>query len=116
MNRQSTQILEWHVESILRLHRAHNPIKRPEIVRWLRAEGVQAHERQVREAIKQLRRRGVLILSGSDGYYMAESLQEVDDFLTRELFARISDLRETADAMKRAAREQFGNAEQVRMF
>jgi hypothetical protein len=81
--------------------------------------GFQANERQIREAIKYLRRQGHLICSapGSNGgYWMAANLTELDEFGHQEFEAKISDMSETWRAMKKAAKKKFGTAVQERLF
>lgn len=73
------------------------------------------HERKVRAIIHALRRRGLLVCStpGEDGgYYLARDLAEFDEFCVRELHLKAIDMLETEQAMKRAARECFGDASQ----
>ena len=79
-------------------------IGRDELVEQMPKLGVKANERQVREAIKSLRRKGHLIgaAAGEDGgYYFCASLAEVDDFLTREFDAKIEDMAVTRAATLR---------------
>jgi hypothetical protein len=96
-----------------------NAISRTELVKAVKAQGCEAHERQVREAVKQLRRQGNLIGSAageSGGYYMLTTLAEFEEFDRCEFEAKISDMSETRTAMKRAARERFGEGVQMALF
>jgi predicted DNA-binding transcriptional regulator YafY len=71
-----------------------------------------AHERQVREIIKQLRRAGHVIgsMPGEDGgYFMCDSIGEYREFKQKEYLAKILDMQETVFAMDKAARAQFGD-------
>lgn len=76
--------------------------------------GFRASERQVREVIKQLRRRKHLICSTAQegGYYMAATRQEYDEFM-RIYAALIFSMMETKTAMDEAARQQFGDGYQM---
>lgn len=81
--------------------------------------GFAMHERQIREGIKSLRRKGYLICSaaGEDGgYYLAASRQEYEEFRLAEYAGKIADMVETMQAMDSAAREQFGEGVQARLF
>ncbi len=96
-----------------------NVIGRFALVELLGRMGWQASERVVRECIKHLRRRGHLIcgLAGvNGGYYLAETLDEFDAFDRAEFEAKIADMSETRSAMKKAARQQFGEGVQLSMM
>jgi hypothetical protein len=70
-------------------------------------------ERILRDRIKQLRRAGFLIGSapGEDGgYYLIVDSREFEAFMRKEFMAKIGDMSETAKAMRYAAAEQFGPA------
>jgi hypothetical protein len=86
----------------------------------LRALGFRLSDpRQMREAIKALRRDGHLICSApgtSGGYWMAASRQEFEDFGQQEFGAKIADMSETWKAMRQAADRQFGRPLQKRLF
>ena len=78
-------------------------------------------DRQLRACINTLRKAGALICStgGVDGgYWWPVSYDEVDEYLSREVYSRISDLNEQAQAMKKAALERWGEeiTNQARMF
>jgi DNA-binding transcriptional regulator PaaX len=96
-----------------------NAVSRTELVTACKMQGFNAHERQVREEIKQLRRAGQLIGSapGEDGgYYMITTLAEFEEFKHMEFIAKISDMETTLKAMTRAAKEQFGDGIQISLF
>ena len=96
-----------------------NCISRDNLVNQVRYYGMQVHERQVREAIKQLRRAGHLICSAAGeggGYYMAGSKQEYSEFRQAEFAAKISDMSETMRAMDQTAQKDFGSAIQLGIF
>lgn len=81
--------------------------------------GFSAHERQIREMIKELRRQGHLICSaaGSNGgYWMAADRKEFEEFGRQEFEAKIIDMSETWRAMQKAADQQFGTVVQERLF
>ncbi|MBI9042896.1 MAG: hypothetical protein JEZ06_00335 [Anaerolineaceae bacterium] len=77
-----------------------------------------AEDRQIREAIKQLRRRGWLICSsaGSGGYFLAADLAEFIEFDRQEFESKITDMSITRNAMKKAAEEQLGNSYQMELI
>jgi len=75
--------------------------------------GEKVHERKVREAIRDLRRRGAPICAVAGeggGYYLAANMGELEDFFRREFLAKIDDMRETMRAMRDAARLVFREA------
>ena len=74
-------------------------------------------DRQIREQIKQLRRSGHLIgsLSGENGgYYLITTPDDLQEFLKREYQAKISDMRQTVEAMTKAASQRWG-AESIQL-
>ncbi len=77
------------------------------------------NDRAVREAIRQLRRDGRLILSSvgaRPGYYLAATAAEWAEFRDGNLRPRALDILETANAMAGAAARVFGMAAtQMRM-
>lgn len=81
--------------------------------------GFDMHERAMRAAINQLRKAGQPILStgGDDGgYWLAANRDEVEEFIDRELTARIADLAETKAGILAGANERWGEAVQARLF
>jgi hypothetical protein len=102
-------ILSYHIGSA-------RAIGREALVLALVKMGQGAHERAVRECIKQLRRQGHLICSmpgEGGGYYMANTLAEFDEFDHNEFGAKIADMNQTRLAMLKAAHEKFGEAVQL---
>jgi len=93
-------------------------ISRRELCARVQAYG--ASERQVREQIRQLRRRGHLIGSAGGakgGYYLITEPGEFQEFLRVEFQAKIEDMRQTAAAMAREARKRWGTESmQMRLF
>lgn len=86
-------------------------IGRMDLVSAVNLLGFSVDERQVRAAIRQLRRDGHLICSVSGengGYYVAESSTEYANFRRKEFAAKIGDMTETMTAMDAAARKRFG--------
>jgi Mrp family chromosome partitioning ATPase len=86
-------------------------IGRMDLVSAVSLMGFTADERQVRAAIRQLRRDGHLICSASGengGYYIAENSAEYANFRRDEFAAKIEDMSETMTAMDTAARKRFG--------
>ncbi|GAP11773.1 hypothetical protein BECAL_02966 [Bellilinea caldifistulae] len=96
-----------------------NAIGRNELTAMVRRLGQPASERQVREMIKQLRRKGYLICSapGEDGgYYWADTLEEYQEFRKMEFAAKIADMSETLRAMDQSAERIFGDSFQMRLL
>ena len=68
-------------------------------------------DRAVREAVRQLRREGHLILSSISppyGYFLAATATEWIEFRDRNLRPRALDILETARAMGEAAQRRYG--------
>jgi hypothetical protein len=108
LDRALLRVLSYH-------HGREKAIGRSELVLALQMEAFNAGERQARQCIHDLRRKGYLICSapGEDGgYYLAASLAEFEEFCQRELHPKAIDMLETESAMKDAARAQFGDAVQ----
>ena len=92
-----------------------NALGRDLLVAGIHLEGFNVSERQARQCIHDLRRKGILICSTpgeAGGYYMASNLDEFREFIDRELHPKAIDMLETESAMKDAARQQFGEASQ----
>ena len=93
------------------------PISRGELLVAVAQMGFQiTDEKQVRDAIRELRRQGNLICGRSGkngGYYMARSLQEYHEFRQKEFASKITDMAETMRTMDAAARAQFGDGYQI---
>lgn len=69
------------------------------------------NERRLCDHIKHLRRSGHLIGSASGengGYYLIPTPEELQDFLRCEYQAKIIDMRQTVDAMTKAASQRWG--------
>lgn len=97
----------------------HKAIGRYDLVEACRHLGYPSTERQVREMVKQLRRKGHLICSaaGEDGgYYLAGSKAEYDEFRQIEFAGKINDMAETMKAMDQAAAQRFGGTLQPGLF
>lgn len=110
---------EGMVLKMLRFYTRSKPVSRTELVKSVVRMGFLTGERQVREAIKQLRRRGHLICSmpGTDGgYYMATTREEYEEFRRIEFNAKITDMLETLRAMDASARDKFGDNLQMGLF
>lgn len=88
----------------------------------LALHGFQVHEREARVCINQLRKEGVQICStggGDGGYWLAENLDELEEYLNNEPLARIKDLSDQVNAMRAAAQKRWGKyspAKQTSMF
>jgi hypothetical protein len=94
-------------------------IGRNALVKMLQLEGFDVDERQASQCIHDLRQAGHLICSApgeSGGYYKAATLAEFREFDQMEFTAKIADMSETRQAMRIAAREQFGDAVQVALI
>ena len=96
----------------------HNTISRANLCAEL--NHLKISDRELREQIKQLRRSGHLIgsLSGENGgYYLITTPDDLHEFLRREYQAKIDDMRQTVEAMTRAASQRWGPASiQLRML
>jgi hypothetical protein len=95
------------------------PISRGGLVAMVRRLGFDASEREVRETVKQLRRKECMIgsVAGTNGgYYRIVTLAEFEEFGRMEYEAKICDMSETLRVMKHAARKQFGEVYQPAMF
>jgi len=95
------EILDLHVGS-------ERAIKARDLARLL---GLRS-DRAMREAIRQLRREGYLIVSSvgaNPGYFVAASREEWEAFRDGNLKPRAFDILETAKAMSDAAQRRFGS-------
>lgn len=119
LERAIVQVLKWHVgrqNAIKKQRPAKSVLNTTDGImeKLALAGGFRPHERQFRDAIRNLRRAGWLIASTSaDGYFLVSDLLEYNEFRDSELSARIADLSETRAAMDAAARQRFGDAVQV---
>lgn len=96
-----------------------NAVGRYTLVKMVADLGFNAHERQIREAIKQLRRDGHFICSSAGkngGYWMASDREELEMFGHQEFVSKIADMSETWRKMQKAANERWGTASQRRLF
>lgn len=75
---------------------ADNPISRKELERALGT-----CDRNVRDLIKQARKRGIPILADSSnfGYFLSYREADISRFLNREILSKIKDLNETFHAL-----------------
>jgi hypothetical protein len=116
--RATAEGLQGAVLAILEGHRgAGSAIKAGAIARRLDLSGRYA-DRPVREAIKELRRQGHLILSSVKqpyGYFLASSEREWLEFRDSNLKPRALDILETASAMGQAAQSRWGGTQQLRL-
>ena len=96
----------------------HNSISRGDLCAELK--DLRISERQLREQIKQLRRSGHLIGSAAGeygGYYLITTPEELQEFLHTEFQAKIDDIRQTVEAMTKAASQRWGpDSIQLRML
>jgi hypothetical protein len=104
--------LSWHVGK-------GKAIGRMDLVQSAEVRACKVGERVMRDTIRLLRREGQLICSApgeEGGYYLAETWQEFQEFTRAEYEAKISDMSETLKAMKKAAVERWGEAQQPRLL
>lgn len=103
--------LERAVLRVLSFHIGRsNPILRADLLASVSAFNI--NERQLREQIRQLRRKGHLIGSAPGevgGYYLISSSDEFQAFLQNEFLALISDMSETVTIMRKSADSLFGS-------
>lgn len=91
-------------------------IKKRELLEVLALVGFRVEERQARLSIAILRKRGMLIGSLTDGYFMCSNLSEYHRFRSEKMMSVVRDLLETVRILDAAAREEFGDAEQNSLF
>ena len=95
-----------------------NPITLTQLTAELAFWACDLSERQVRQAISEMRKDGILILSVSKtggGYWLARSLDEYLQFRHIKFNAQILDMLATLRAMDSAAEKQF-NGLQMKLF
>lgn len=76
-------------------------------------------QRQMREVISDLRKRGYLICSApgkTGGYWLPKDRKEFDDFIEHELESKIRDLSITKNSLVKAANEQLGKEFQLSLM
>lgn len=108
MQSQADKLKELVLHLLQRHVGADRAVKAPDIAATLG----QSTDRAVREAIRQLRRDGHLILSSISppyGYFLAASREEWCEFRDRNLRPRAMDILETAKAMAEAAQRRYGS-------
>lgn len=114
LDRAILRVLSFHVGRDL-------AISRSQLVIDVAQHGFFVHERQARAAINLLRKSGHAICStgGEDGgYWLASDWAELMEYIEREIHSRAMDLLEQEGALKRMARETWGEyspAKQARM-
>lgn len=101
-------------------HRTYeNPISNIELAQLCRRYGLYLTTEKVRDEIRLMRKEGLLILSKSSaggGYYMAQSMEDYQEFRRVNYFARISDMLETMRVMDYAAEREYKTGLQERLF
>jgi hypothetical protein len=113
LDRALLRVLSFHVGRT-------RAIGRQALVRELKiSHGIDAHERVVRDCINQMRHQGVKICStGGEGggYWMAANPEELEEYLEREVHPRAMDLLEQEQALREAARMEWGEySKQMRL-
>lgn len=95
-------------------------ISRPNLLASLKALGFEVHERAARAMINQLRKEGHLICStgGSEGgYWLAESWEELGEFLQHEVLPRAMDLLEQERVLRKSGERLWGpESKQGKLF
>ena len=107
------------IHRVISAYTADKPISRGEWVTRVKAVSHRTDERQIRDAIKFLRRAGSLICSAPGthgGYYMARDMGDFIEFDRTEFGAKIADMSETRAAMRQAAEREFGELQQTGLF
>ena len=98
------------IMTVLSFHtRRRNPISQAQLCAALKEFKIS--DGHIRERIEQLRRSGHLIgsLAGENGgYYLITTAEELQEFLNREYEAKINDMRQTIEAMKKTASQRWG--------
>jgi hypothetical protein len=98
------KVLDFHVGRS-------NAISRADLVTAIAQHGFRISEREARQCINDLRKDGHPICStGGEGggYWMAANWDELNEYLEREVISRISDLSDQARALRKAARQRWG--------
>jgi hypothetical protein len=107
--------LKREVLRILDFHRGHkNVISRKKLISDLVSMGFQVDDRKVRVCINQLRKSenpGSWICSTggkNGGYWLAESQEELEEYIQREQESRLGDFAKQMKAMRSAAEKYWG--------
>jgi len=109
VERALLRVLSWHVGK-------ESAITKPNILIGIKQHGFTVHERAFRALVNDLRKRGHLICSGSDGYWLAGSREEMEEFLEREVHSRAMDLLEQEKVLRSAMYARWGEAVQGRFL
>ena len=76
--------------------------------------GKKVKNRTLRKSIELLRNEGYLICSDNDnGYHMAASMDEVEEFIGIQYLARIETINKTIKSVRKSAAEKFTGAKQM---
>lgn len=104
--------LDRAVLRILSYHKGKSKaISRADLVTNLARMGFEVNERAARAMINQLRKQGYTICStGGEGggYFLADSWDELMDFIDRELHGRAMDLLEQEKSLKASGERMWG--------
>jgi len=119
-NFNSSSSLQLAVLRVLSFYSGRDhPISGSNLAQAVGRIGFSANERQVREAVRQLRRAGHLIGSAAGeggGFFMLTSLQEFENFAASEFHALITDMSQTLMAMQDAAERKWNPSTQPVLF
>ena len=114
MNEWEKRIDAQHLSDIEFIFMSHvgqeNAISRKKLLRRLSAMADPLTDRQLRLAINQMRNDGVLICSRGGiggGYWMAANLEELMEFINKELKSRAFDMLRTAKRMEASGVQQL---------
>lgn len=88
-------IMTDQIHAALRLHKKHNPIVSAELERRFELSGA-----SIRDAIRELRRKGFPIASSNSGYFYADNYLELEPTIT-DLEGRALSQLETVKLMKK---------------
>jgi hypothetical protein len=104
LERAVVQILKNHIGK-------ENALHLDQLAIFLIDLGFHAEKRQIRIAIRNLRREQWLIGAlPSEGYYIISSKAEFNEFVDKEFKPKITDMAETLRIMRNSANERFGEA------
>lgn len=112
LERVVLRVLQYHVGQ-------DQAIRRGDLVRDVRYYLGRANERAIRATINLLRKDGFPICStgGVDGgYWIAAAPEELDEYLNREVKARVKDLQAQLNALTRTMKELWGEGVQGRLL
>lgn len=115
--------IEKEILNLLKICDYEKPYKRKDLENMLRFLKllITKDDRPMRLAIEALRKKGYLVCHRKGkgkphGYFIAETMQEYEDFRWREYKKRIISASKTLEKMDKAAAAKFGEQVQLELF